>query len=203
MRPSNEQTIIENKLSELLSREQTNKEFVLLLLESLGNDGRQWLNKRILNDSEELPRGNVDFARAIGAREMGTQDQRLLELSVLTKYFGYRKDLLATAATASDAASLLGVSRQTIHERIRTGQLLGILENNTMKLPLWQFDSESHNGMVPGLSDVINALNCSLLAKMSWLGQPNAVFYGDSPIETLKKGDLKTVLEEARSVGVA
>jgi hypothetical protein len=98
---------------------------------------------------------------------------------------------------------MLDVSKQTIHDRIRENKLIGLVESNIMRLPLFQFDPAGPNGAVDGLGEVLKELSGSLLGKIFWLVTENPVLDGKAPIEIMKRGDLERVLREARSVGVA
>ena len=71
-----------------------------------------------------------------------------------------------------------------------------------MKMPVWQFDAEGPNGAVRGMSEVLDALKCNPISKMSWLSLPNAIFGNQRPIDALRRGEMETVLREAQSVQV-
>ncbi|MBK8225224.1 MAG: helix-turn-helix domain-containing protein [Candidatus Obscuribacter sp.] len=203
MYQSRQPAVSEDKFFELLQEDQDKKAFFHYLWETLGPEGQKWLSHRVLKNRTELPEGNVAFARMIGARQVTPEEKRALELNSLINHFSFRKTLLSSSFSAQEAAELLGVSRQTIHERIRNGQILGILENGVMKLPSWQFDAGGPNGVIEGLTEVLAAMDCSILAKISWLASESPVFNGDKPINALKNGQIDLVLREARAIGVA
>ena len=115
-------------------------------------------------------------------------------------YFARRKELLARSIGTVEAAELLGVPTQTIHDRIKDKKLIGMVEANSMRLPIFQFDPAGQNGCVEGLSEVLKTMSGSLLSKISWLTSSNAVFEGNSPIDVLKSGNQDAVLREARGV---
>ncbi|MFN8656313.1 MAG: hypothetical protein U0105_08225 [Candidatus Obscuribacterales bacterium] len=195
-------TPIEQRALEFLRNEPAMRAFVHELLETLGPEGEQWLEKRVLPPEKIASTGNTSFANLIGARQADPDEQKALDLAALYKFFAYRKSLLAHAIPATTVADMLGVSRQTVHDRVRTGQLLGILDNNVLKFPDWQFDHQSPNGVVEGLTDVMKALSCNTFTKISWLSSPNKVFEGLRPVDLLKKGKLDEVIHEAQAVGV-
>ncbi len=139
----------------------------------------------------------------LGVTKLSQEEQKALEINSLVNYFARRKELLARSIGAADAAELLGVSKQAIHHRIRDKKLIGMVEANSMRLPIFQFDPAGHNGCVEGLSEVLKTMSGSLLSKISWLTSSNAVFEGKAPIDVLKSGNQDAVLREARAVGVA
>jgi len=192
---------IEELAQELLQNDAATRGFIRYLLENLGPEGQQWVADRILRLTP-ASEGNMAFANLIGARQVGPLEQQAMELAALINFFNYRKNLLSGSISATKAAEMLGVSRTTIHERIRTGQLLGIVDNNVMKMPPWQFDAQGPNGAVNGLPEVLAVLPCNVLSKISWLSSSNAIFGNQRPIDVLKIGQLQEVINEARAVEV-
>lgn len=188
---------------ELLKTEDGRATFVHRLLDSLGPEGRAHLFDRVLGPSTVENPGNLAFATLIGARQYSKPERQALEIASLIKFFEYRKTLLGNALPATKVADMLGVSRQTIHDRLKSGHLLGVMDNNVLKFPEWQFDPEGPNGVVNGLTEVTAALACNVFAKISWLSSPNPVFAGLRPIDALKKGKVAEVVREARSVGAS
>jgi hypothetical protein len=193
----------EKAIVELLKTDDGREAFVHRLLDTLGPEGRAWLADRILGNAAVEVQENAAFAPLIGARQYGAAERRALEVASLMRFFEYRKSLLSRAIPATKVAEMLGVSRQTIHDRMKSGHLLGVMDNNALKFPDWQFDPEGPNGVVDGLTEVTAALACNVFAKISWLSSPNPVFAGLRPIDVLKKGQIREVVHEARSVGVA
>jgi hypothetical protein len=102
--------------------------------------------------------------------------------------------------TASEVASLLGISRQAVHKRTRAGQLLGIEEGERTVYPVWQFDGAA---VLDGLPDILGAfLIHSPIARLRFFLAPNARLGGESPIEALRDGRRHDVLKAARSFGL-
>ena len=94
-------------------------------------------------------------------------------------------------------------SRQTVHDRLKAGTLLGILDQGKWRFPLWQFDAEGPNGVIDGLAQVLKALQVSNLAKARWLQKPHPVFGGSTPVDLLRQVASKTSwLKQARWVVV-
>lgn len=126
-----------------------------------------------------------------------------LEVQVLTASFARRRELLRGAITAPKVAKLLGTSRQTPHDRVNSGTLLGVQDRGAWYFPSWQFDFEGPDGVIAGLPDVLRSIHASPLGKISWLMRLNGFLDGASPLEVLKRGEIDRVISLAQSVGVA
>jgi hypothetical protein len=109
--------------------------------------------------------------------------------------------LASTIGTAEVNELLAAGSRQTVHDRLKAGSLLGILDQGKWRFPLWQFDADGPNGVIDGLAQVLPALQVSNLAKARWLQKPHPVFGGSTPVDLLRQGRLEEVLAEAGQVG--
>ena len=133
---------------------------------------------------------------------IGEREQQELELVSLLCHFEWRRKLLANSLSASQVAQLLGTSRQTPHDRVKSGTLLAIFDRGVWRFPSWQFAAEGLDGIIDGLPEVLQILHVSPLAKLSWLVRPNSVLDGLTPVEALKRGYKERVLSEAASVGV-
>ncbi|MFN9386636.1 MAG: antitoxin Xre/MbcA/ParS toxin-binding domain-containing protein [Cyanobacteriota bacterium] len=125
-----------------------------------------------------------------------------LEFEALRRSFALRRQLLASTIGTAEVNELLAAgSRQTVHDRLRAGTLLGILDQGKWRFPLWQFDADGPNGVIDGLAQVLQALQVSNLAKARWLQKPHPVFGGSTPLDLLRQGRLEDVLAEAGQVG--
>ncbi|MGH3147230.1 MAG: hypothetical protein ACRDTR_15645, partial [Rubrobacter sp.] len=105
--------------------------------------------------------------------------------------------------TAPQVANLLDTTRQTPHDRVRSGTLLAVFDRGVWRFPAWQFDPEGPDGVIEGLPDVLQALHASPLAKASWLVRPNQYLEGRTPLETLKEGLKEPVKNAAETVGIS
>jgi excisionase family DNA binding protein len=118
------------------------------------------------------------------------------------RYFAFRQRLLAGALTAPQVAQLLGVSRQTPHDRVRAGTLLAVQDGGIWRFPAWQFDATAPDGVLPGLAEVIQALDgMPALSKISWFVAPKALL-PRPPLEMVRSGrpdNLREVLLAAQS----
>jgi len=151
------------------------------------------------NPSPDDPQGAL--AMSVSGREFSTEERLGLEFRALMQYFEWRRQLLESSLSAAQVAQLLGTSRQTPHDRLKNGTLIAILNKGVWRFPIWQFDPEGPDGVIPGLSEVLAALEVPLLSKLSWLVRPNPFLNGLKPIEALKQGQKERVIVEARGVG--
>ncbi|NJK50056.1 hypothetical protein HC931_19680 [Candidatus Gracilibacteria bacterium] len=139
---------------------------------------------------------------ALAGRTYSREEKIQLELESLFRYFERRRQLLEGALTAAQVAKLLGTSRQTPHDRMKSQTLLGVLDRGAYRFPVIQFDPEAPDGVIDGLPEVLKVLEVSDLAKLSWLVRPNPILDGLTPVQALKKGLKERVIAEARGVGI-
>lgn len=135
-------------------------------------------------------------------RFISVAERFALEASALERSFEMRRSLLQDAMSATDVARILGISRQSVHERAKKGALLAVLDRGSLRFPPWQFDPQGSGGAIEGLPEVLQCLDTSPLGKVSWLTKSNPYFEGRTLLDLLKYGERKQVLEAARAVGV-
>jgi hypothetical protein len=119
---------------------------------------------------------------------------------VLDAAFKARAELLAESYSTQQVATLLRVSRQTPHDRVKAKALLAIEDKNSLWFPAFQFDADGPSGVVQGLPEVLALLAVGPVAQARWLSRPSAVLEGRSPMQALKAGELARVKGEARGV---
>jgi hypothetical protein len=144
--------------------------------------------------------------KILGKNYVEPNPSKLLELQLanLQRYYQRRCELLAQSITSSKAAELLGCeNRSTVRDRRIAKKILGLKDKGVYKYPLWQFDPEGDDGLIDGLAEVLAALDVSDFTKLNWLCKPHLAFEQKTPVEMLKKGEIKAVVIEARAVGVA
>jgi hypothetical protein len=146
--------------------------------------------------SQEAP-----LIQALVGRTYTRQETLELELESLFRYFERRRQLLWGALSATEVAKLLGTSRQTPHDRMKSQTLLGVLERGAYRFPAWQFDPEGPDGVIDGLPEVLRVLAVSDFAKLNWLMRPNPFLDGLTPLVALKQGLKARVIREAAAVG--
>jgi hypothetical protein len=156
---------------------------------------------------QELANVVVDEAHSSEGREIhpatgepvaSASEQALLAFRSLLRLFEARRDLLDGALTAPQAAELLGVSRQTPLNRVRDNTLLAVLDRGAYRFPVWQFDPQGEDGVLPGLPHVLAALEPQQpFAKLVWLRRPNPTLAGREPLDLLREREAEPVLDAA------
>ncbi len=181
-------------------------EHVAELLNALTPEQLALLARRLQSAKTQTPASTDAEAALITELTNGFQPNELerqeLELTSLLRNFEWRRRLLAGALSASVVAQLLGTSRQTPHDRVKSGSLLAVLDRVIWRFPDWQFDPAGPDGVVDGFPEVLRVLQVSPLAKASWFVRPNPYLDGLTPIVVLKRGDKERAIEQALSVGV-
>lgn len=114
-----------------------------------------------------------------------------------------REELLQAgggAVGANEAASLLGVTRQSVDNRRRANQLIGLsLGRRGYVYPLWQF---TQDGTLTGLTDVLAALQrFSPWMQAQFMTTGDARLGGVTPIHALQGGRIQDVLKAAEAFG--
>jgi hypothetical protein len=144
-----------------------------------------------------------EFVKLLSAREYVPDERKRLHIQNVINSFNYRRELLKDTVDVNQVMEILGYdSRQAPLNRLKAGSLIAIKDNQKWWFPLWQFDANTSDGIIDGLSRVIKALDCSNLAKVIWLVNPNPYFANESPLEVLKTGDVERVVESAQAVGL-
>lgn len=181
-------------------------EHVAELLNTLTPKQLALLDRRLQSAKMPIPAASTLEAALIAELTNGFQlnelERQELELASLLRNFEWRRRLLAGALSASVVAQLLGTSRQTPHDRVKSGSLLAVLDRGIWRFPDWQFDPAGPDGVLDGFPEVLRVLQVSPLAKASWFVRPNPYLDGLTPIAVLKRGDKERAIEQANSVGV-
>lgn len=176
---------------------------VRVSLEPLGAEALEQFAEKLeqVNTSAPSPGEKTELVRSITGREYGEQERIGIEQLALLQYFRLRHELLHDALTTPQVATLLGTSRQTPHDRVKSGTLLAVSDRGALRFPPWQFDPASDDGVLPGLSDVERNLRLPPLSKISWMVGENAFLEGATPLESLKTGQVETVVGLAHVAG--
>ena len=122
--------------------------------------------------------------------------------ATLTREFLRRRELVEGSLATREVAGLLGVSRQTPHDRVRAGRLLALRDRGELRFPAWQFDPERPDGVLQGLAEVLASMGpeASSVARATWLTEPKTEFDGRAPVEVLRSGDVAAVVAEAAAL---
>jgi hypothetical protein len=144
------------------------------------------------------------LADQIAGRTFTGEEKEKLIIESLKSSFIARHKLLQNSLTGSDVQKMLGLSSRMSHiNRVNNKTLLAVKDNGVWKFPAWQFDPEGNDSVINGLPETIQALKMSDIAKISWFNTPNSHLSGRTPIEMLKKGEIRAVVSEAKGVGVS
>lgn len=135
----------------------------------------------------------------------GAQEMARVRRANLMRAFTERRALLADALSVAEVAELLGVGRQTPHDRVKAATLLAVKENGKLRFPDWQFDPDGPDGVVPGLTEVLRAMEgpISAVGRIRWFVAPKPLMDGRTPLEALRAGDIDDVVREAQAIGVS
>lgn len=172
-------------------------------LEPLGEEALEQLAEKLeqVNSSTPFSGEKAELAHSITGHEYSEQERVEIEQLALLQYFRLRHELLNDALTTPQVATLLGTSRQTPHDRVKSGTLLAVSDRGALRFPPWQFDPASDDGVLPGLAEVVHNLHLPPLSKISWMVGENAFLEGATPLESLKSGQVDKVVELARAAG--
>lgn len=127
-----------------------------------------------------------------------------IRLANLRRGFAARRALLEDTVQVSELAQILGVARQTPHDREKAGTLLAVKDQGHWRFPVWQLDPDGPDGVIAGLPAVLQALRQSPLSqfgRLRWFITAKSLLNNRSPIEALRAGDIEETLAEARAVG--
>ncbi len=156
---------------------------------------------------EQLPQGGGAILQLVQAQleasgfpTQPAERERILE-DVLAASFRKRQELLSDTLTAPQVADLLNTSRQTPLNRAEKGSLLAIYDNGKWLFPRWQFDTQGADGVLPGLARVLQALDVSPFAKLSWFLRGSPYLEERTPLDVLKSGDIERLVTLAQAVG--
>ena len=173
----------------------------LALRSQLGhNDLRTLLQELHVASDETRGAQSPEIHPATGKPVASASDRALLAFRSLLQFFETRRDLLDGALTAPQTAKLLGVSRQTPLNRVRENTLLAVLDRGAYRFPIWQFDPQGEGGVLPGLANVLDALEPQQpFAKLVWLRRPNPTLEGREPLDLLRDRELEPALDAAHA----
>jgi hypothetical protein len=111
-----------------------------------------------------------------------------------------REALLDDSLTAPQVAELLGVSRQTPHDRRKARHLIAAFDRGAWRFPAWQFDPAAPGGVLAGLPEVLAELEApDDLARLAWLATPRPGLDGLTVIGLLRAGERRLAVQLARS----
>jgi hypothetical protein len=137
---------------------------------------------------------------ATDKRVGSSEEHALAELESLFDLFVARRRLLEDTLTAPQVADILGISRQAAASRAESGSLLAVLDRGAYRFPRWQFDPRGPDGVIPGLPEILHALEPqAAFSKLVFLTRPNKTLDEYEPVELLRRGERERVLAAARA----
>jgi hypothetical protein len=125
------------------------------------------------------------------ARLKGVQEQRRL----LSEAGG--------SVGATEAAKILGISRQAVEARRKKDRLLAVATGrHGWRYPMCQFDEASQHNVVNGLDRVLAAIDDEEgWMRLAFLLSPEERLDGATPLDALRSGEIKAVERAARTYG--
>lgn len=143
-----------------------------------------------------------EFLELVSDRYYSDKEKENLYFQNLLNSFQLRRKLLENTVGVKKVMEIMNYSsRQAPLNRLKNKTLIAIKDNEKWQFPLWQFDVNGSQGVVEGLPLILQTMNCSNLAKVSWLSNPSPYFQGASPIQMLKEGEVDRVYDLAQMVG--
>jgi len=160
------------------------------------------LGTRTLDEAAHAPSDYQALLEAVNSPEVATAwqasdpfaaaHQRAVEL---------KRHLLEAeggALTVAEVAKRLGISKQAIDKRRRARKLLALETSRGFLYPAWQF---SDDGVLPGLEQVLAALEAAPWTQASWFLSGDSRLGDARPLEALRRGHLQQVLRAAAAYG--
>jgi Rv2175c C-terminal domain of unknown function/Helix-turn-helix domain len=156
---------------------------------AVGPEGRESAGASVLT-GEALPT-RADVAAA--------------HLRNVRRAFVQRRQLLADSLTVREVSELLGIGRQSLHDRLRAASLLAVKDRGQWRFPLWQFDPDGPDGILDGLPETLRSLRgpVSDLGKVRWFLSPKDALEGQTPLDALRAGQADAVIRAAQALGAS
>ena len=101
----------------------------------------------------------------------------------LTEQFAQRRDLAANSISREATAELLGISPQSVTDKLESRKLVGIKVGREWRLPRWQFDPDNTTGTLPELNVLQAAFPGGPVSLSRWMMRPHPEFDGRTPRE--------------------
>lgn len=151
---------------------------------------------------ETLAERNEDSLEAVDA-PMSLTDRVRAQVQADQDVETSRALVLSESVSAEEAAVKSGRSRQNLEAMRRKGQALALRVGQQWRYPAWQFDPDAVGGIVPGIREVLAALRMSAAGAALWLIVPSLDLKGARPIDLLRQGRTREVVQAAEDLGFA
>ena len=133
----------------------------------------------------------------------GEQSNSLTPQMRLTSIQAALLDKAGDRLSLTEAAERLGISRQALHKKIKTGAALGLMIGETFVVPGAQIvDGESGSAIITNLRDVISLFTeagAGEWSALQYLIEPDPTLRGGLPLDQLKAGNVEAVVLSARA----
>ena len=148
---------------------------------------------------------SVGTSALTGGALPSDDELRAARLANLRRSFAARQALLGDALSVIEVAELLGVARQTPHDRHRSGSLVAVKDKGQWRFPVWQFDPDGPDGVLEGLPEANRSLRgpVSDIGRVRWFITPKQLLDGRTPLDALRSGDIDDVIAEAEALGAS
>lgn len=134
--------------------------------------------------AEDVPRaaarGGDGWGPAISAEEATELEQANLQLQV-----EQRREQLQVSLSRAQAADVLGISAQTVSERVAQHKLVGLKDGREWRFPAWQFTPDNAEAVLPGLGRLVDAFPGGVVSLSRWMTRPNDNFGGRTPAQEM------------------
>ena len=182
---NNLETTLERELFRILpDRSEEKKEIVKAMLET-----RSMMKERyVLLRKEGVVKKSVTskgegLGQPLTAEQISERKKKLTR----TPYSDWAGELLGP----SEAAEVLGVSRSTLNNWKRDGEIIALPKGKTHSvIPMAQFEEGS---ILSGTKEVLAAAYGNNITAWRWLVYPHVDFDGDPPIDFLRAGKVDEV----------
>lgn len=118
----------------------------------------------------------------------------------LARNVEHRQQLLKIAGgvlSAEEAGQALGITRQAVDKRRRSGSMLAVREGSDWRYPACQF---GEGEVLAGIADVVRGFaSAGPWATLDFLLAPDTVLGGRSPLDMLRAGEPEAVLRLIRA----
>jgi signal recognition particle subunit SEC65 len=115
----------------------------------------------------------------------------------LRDQFAHRQKLAANSITRDDAAELLGISAQSVTDKLVARKLVGIKVGREWRLPAWQFEPDMPESVLPDLNTLQAVFPGGPVSLSQWMLRPQPEFDGRNPREELILHGSAAVIELA------
>jgi hypothetical protein len=109
-----------------------------------------------------------------------------------------------SVGTAEVAEILGGISKQAVDKRRERGTILALPRGGgEYAFPLWQFDDNTRDGLLPGLARVLRGFSVeNPWMRAEFMLAPNARLGGKRPLDALRNGEVEASALTASAYGV-